>query len=83
MRDVQFSSSRGFGWGPVVAAGTVRSLVVNIYMCISLCVRCCFFMFPCSAKSGVPWGGGGGGGSSPLASLHVIVLRRRSPESGC
>ena len=58
LRLVQFSS-RGFGWGPVVAAGAVRSLVVNIYLCISLCVRCCFFMLPYSAKSGVPMGGGG------------------------
>ena len=57
---------------------------MNIYMCISLCVRCCFFMLPFSAKTGVPLGGGGGGRcSSPLASLHVIVLRRRSPESSC
>ena len=34
LRDVQFSSSRGFGWGPVVAAGNVMSLVVNIYVYI-------------------------------------------------
>ena len=81
LRHVQFSSSRGFGWGPVVAAGAVRSLVVNIYMCISLCVRCCFFILPFLAKSDVPLGGGRC--SSPLASLHVNVLRRRSPKSGC
>ena len=37
LRVVQFSSSCGFGWGLVVAAGDVMSLVVYIYiyMCIS------------------------------------------------
>ena len=45
----------------MVAAGDFMSLVVNIYMCVSLCVRCFFFMLPFSAKSGVPWGGGWGG----------------------
>ena len=37
LRDVQFSSSRGFGWGPVVAAGNVMSLVVTIYVYIFVC----------------------------------------------
>ena len=84
LRDVQFSSSRGFGWGPVVAAGDVVSLVVYLYICVYLCVLgVAFFMLPFSAKSGVrvPWGGGRC--SSPLASLRVIILRRRSPENGC
>ena len=61
LRDVQFSSSRGFSWGPVVTAGNVMSLVVSIYMYIYLCVRCCLFMLPFSAKSSVPLGRGGGG----------------------
>ena len=37
LRDVQFSSSRGFGWGLVVAAGNVMSLVVNICVYIFVC----------------------------------------------
>ena len=37
LRDVQFFSSRGFAWGPVVTAGTVMSLVVNIYVYIFVC----------------------------------------------
>ena len=54
-------------------------------MYIYLCIRCYHFMLPFSAKSGVPLGGGGGGGrcSSPLASLRVIIHRRRSPVSAC
>ena len=74
LTDVQFSSSNGFGFGPLVAAGSgvgvfncvTFSCVVLYVFCLLLCVR-----FPSfAAGSGYPLEGG------------VLALLRFSTSSG-